>query len=85
MKTFQRTYEVAENVFLPITKYQKVVVKETKEKFLLPVIETETNYKWQYDCLIDRLEHPEKYQNTENVQESIEHLKHWLSTHKERG
>lgn len=74
--------KVSEKIFLPITKYQKVVVKETKEKFLLPVIETETNYKWQYDCLIDRLEHPEKYQDTENVQESIEYLENWLSEQK---
>ena len=43
-----------------------------------------SDYKWQYNCLMDRLEHPEKYQDTEDVEAAIERLKKWLAEHTEQ-
>lgn len=38
-----------------------------------------SDYKWQYNCLMDRIEDPEKYAATgEDVMAKIEHLKKWL-------
>lgn len=42
-----------------------------------------SDYKWQFDCLVDRLEHPEKYAAFEDVEERILHLKTWLLDHAE--
>lgn len=42
-----------------------------------------SDYKWQFDCLVDRLEHPEKYAAFEDVEEQILHLKTWLLDHAE--
>lgn len=39
------------------------------------------DYKWQLDCLNDRLEHPEKYEGTEDVKATIEMLRNWLADH----
>ncbi len=44
-----------------------------------------SDYKWQLNCLNDRLEHPEKYSKTENVEETIKKLKQWLAAHEPVG
>lgn len=43
-----------------------------------------SDYKWQLMCLQDRLEHPENYQDTEDVEAAIERLKKWLAEHTEQ-
>lgn len=40
-----------------------------------------SDYKWQLDCLNDRLEHPEKYAAFEDVEERIAYLRKWLKEH----
>ena len=38
-----------------------------------------SDYNWQLNCLKDRLEHPEKYEKTEDVTAAINRLKNWLA------
>jgi len=41
-----------------------------------------SDYKWQYECLQDRLKEPDKYREIgEDVEATIEHLKKWLAEH----
>ncbi len=47
----------------------------------IPRLKMMSDYKWQLNCLNDRLEHPEKYADSENVEETIEHLRKWLAEH----
>lgn len=43
---------------------------------------TMTDYKWQLNCLNDRIEHPEKYKGVdEDVDETIAELRKWLAEH----
>ncbi len=45
-----------------------------------------SDYKWQYNCLMDRIENPEKYAAIgEDVTEKIEHLKMWLVENKHKA
>ena len=39
------------------------------------------NFSWQLRALKDRLEHPEKYRGTEDVEATIVKLRRWLSEH----
>ena len=51
----------------------------------LPIVDfpLSSDYEWQYNNLQDRLKHPEKYRAIgEDVDETIKHLKKWLSEHK---
>ncbi len=70
------TAEIANGVNLRVAGYYK----SADGKTALPCIQTMSDYKWQLNCLIDRLFHPEKYHN-EDVQEHIQHLIKWLSEH----
>lgn len=59
-----------------------------EENISLPCISTISNYRWQLDCLIDRLFHPDKYSSTsmnENVDERVEYLTCWLMEHTEKA
>lgn len=47
----------------------------------IPRLKMMSDYKWQLNCLNDRLEYPEKYADSENVEETIEHLRKWLTEH----
>lgn len=41
-----------------------------------------SDFKWQYGCLMSRLEHPEHYENIDSdVSAVIEKLKQWLREH----
>lgn len=42
-----------------------------------------SDYQWQLGALNSRLEHPEYYEDTENVEEKIKHLRKWLAEYKE--
>ena len=41
-----------------------------------------SDYKWQLDCLKDRIEHPEVYEKIEDVQAAITQLQKWLEQNK---
>ncbi len=62
--------------------YIKIMDKEADCQFYAPLVDIPmlSDYKWQLDCLNDRLEHPERYKD-ENLPEVIERLKLWLQTH----
>lgn len=62
---------------------QKKVFNNSKNSGVvkLPVV-TMSDYKYQENALKDRLEHPERYEKTENVPETIAQLKKWLEEHK---
>lgn len=40
-----------------------------------------SDYQWQLSCLNDRLEHPENYENRENLPATIARLRAWLKEH----
>ncbi len=54
-------------------------------EFPLVDIPMMSDYKWQFNCLLDRLEHPEKYREFENVEETIERLKKWLVENEDKA
>lgn len=80
------TYNIGGQEY-PVIKY--VPVKDSAGNLIsdegIPLIELPwvSDYKWQFDCLVDRLEHPEKYAAFEDVEERILHLKTWLLDHAE--
>lgn len=51
----------------------------------LPVIETVSDYKWQYDALMSRLNNRKLYAEHENVEEVIERLKQWLKENRHKA
>ncbi len=71
------TAEITSGVELNVIGYYK----SADGKISLPCFDMMSDYQWQYNCLIDRLFHPQKYQNSENVPGRIEHLIEWLTEH----
>lgn len=70
----------------PITGYARVVDENhnpTGETIPIVDIPQMSDFDWQYDCLVDRMKDPKKYQkhNNEDVPARIEHLKEWLKAH----
>lgn len=57
------------------------VSEEHPEAKPLANIPMMSDYKWQLSCLNDRLEHPEEYEGTEDVQQTIAELRKWLAEH----
>lgn len=45
----------------------------------MPLVSMMSDYKWQLNCLIDRMFHPDKY--TENWYGDVTHLINWLNEH----
>lgn len=78
------TYNIGGQEY-PVIKY--VPVKDSAGNLIsdeeIPLIDLPwvSDYKWQLDCLNDRLEHPEKYAAFENVEERIAYLRKWLKEH----
>lgn len=70
------TYSIAGKEY-PVTGYYNF------QGEMIPLVDIPmvSDYKWQSDCLKDRLEHPEKYRDSEDVEATIEHLKKWLAEH----
>lgn len=60
-----------------------ISAETTARTVSIPVLNLKqmSDYQWQLNCLNDRLEHPEKYADSENVEETIEHLHKWLAEH----
>ncbi len=67
--------EIMPGVFVHIDGHY---VSEDKQH-TLTCISTVSDYKWQLDCLIDRLFHPDNY--TENWYGDVTHLINWLNEH----
>lgn len=60
----------------------KKVDKNTPGAVPLLDIKMMSDFKWQYGCLMSRLEHPERYENIDaDVSAVIEKLKQWLREH----
>lgn len=62
---------------------RRKAAEKQKQTVSIPVLDIPqmSDYKWQLNCLIDRLEHPEKYADSENVEEHITQLRKWLAEH----
>ena len=73
------TYNINGQDF-PIVGYYKV----NGQTVPLVDIPSMSDYKWQLDCLISRIEHREIYETLlhEDVDAEIEKLKKWLAEHK---
>lgn len=67
-----------------IIGYKSVVDEDGNFFGKVPIVDIPqiSDYQWQLDCLNDRLQHPEKYEDIENVEETIAKLRKWLA---ERG
>lgn len=63
----------------------EIRVRGTDIHIPVPDIRMMTDYKWQEMCLNDRLEHPEIYEDTEDVEATIQRLKNWLENHRKDG
>lgn len=81
----QETYSVGGREF-PIVGQAKMIDqnREVVGTIQIADIPQVSDYKWQLDCLNDRLQHPEKYAPFEDVEEHIAQLRQWLATHKEK-
>lgn len=56
------------------------VPKETPGAAPLLDIKMMSDFKWQYLCLMSRIEHPENYKNSD-IAKSIDRIKRWLIDH----
>lgn len=60
----------------------KIVDKNTPGAVPLVDIKMISDFKWQYSCLLSRLEHPEHYRDIDaDVKVVIERLKQWIREH----
>ena len=60
------------------------VPKETPGAVPLLDIKMMSDFKWQYGCLMSRIEHPEHYKDVDtDTNAVIEKLKQWLIDHME--
>lgn len=64
-----------------IIGYKNVVDENKNIVGRVPIVDIPqiSDYQWQLDCLNDRLQHPEKYEDFENVEETIAKLRKWLA------
>ena len=81
----QETYSVGGREF-PVVGHAKVMNRNREAVGTIPIVDIpqKSDYQWQLDCLNDRLQHPEKYEPFEDVEEHIAQLRQWLATHKEK-
>lgn len=64
-----------------IMGYKNVVDENKNIVGRVPIVDIPqiSDYEWQLNCLNDRLQHPEKYEDIENVEETIAKLRKWLA------
>lgn len=81
----QKTYTIYGKEY-PVFGHARVVDKG-KVTGTVPIVDIPqmSDYKWQLDCLNDRLEHPEKYEPFENIEEHIAKLRQWLADNKDKA
>ncbi len=71
-----------EIISLPNTNESiKVRLIDSEKEFFLPLIHTNSDYQWQLKALNSRIQHPEWYENDEDVPATIEKIKRWLVEH----
>lgn len=78
------TYEVAPGLAFPVIGQATIVNKNGQPTGqTLPVVDVPmvSDYIWQLNALNDRLQHPERYEQDENLPETINRLKSWLKAH----
>lgn len=73
-------YELAGKEY-EITGYKNVIDENKNIVGRVPIVDIPqiSDYEWQLNCLNDRLQHPEKYEDIENVEETIAKLRKWLA------
>lgn len=83
MVQVKETYEINGKEY-PIAGYVETANEDTGESSYIPVVDIPmmSDYNWQLLALNDRLSHPERYEATENVKETVERLYGWLREHK---
>lgn len=66
-------------------KNMSISAESTTKTASIPVLNLKqmSDYQWQLGALNSRLEHPEYYADSENVEETIKRLRKWLAEHKE--
>lgn len=80
------TYTIAGKEY-PVVGLTTVINEEEEVMFTRPIVDIPqiSDYKWQLGCLKSRLEHPENYADSENVEENIAKLCQWLEENKEKA
>lgn len=68
----------------PALENYNTLFDKSRNKKPAEVAQLPADYKWQLDCLNDRLEHPEKYEANEDVPAAIEALKQWIADYEEK-
>lgn len=83
-----KTYKIGEKEFPVI---ENISIKDKNGNIIpgmenVPLVDIPqvSDYQWQLDCLNDRIEHPEKYESTENIEEVKARLRKWLSEHEDK-
>lgn len=63
---------------------RRKAAEKQKQTVSIPVLDIPqmSDYKWQLNCLKSRLEHPEIYADSENVEKVIADLCQWLEENK---
>lgn len=84
VETPTETYEINGKAY-PITGYVDIVTGDPEMPMLnsVPLVDIPmmSDYRWQPGALQSRLEHPEVYEDKEDVQATIEYLRQWLKEH----
>lgn len=64
-----------------------ISVETTARTVSVPVLNIKqmSDYQWQLNALKSRLEHPEYYADSEDVEETIAHLRKWLEENKDKA
>lgn len=81
----QETYTIGGKEY-PVVGHVNVVDKGNVTG-TLPIVDFPmmSDYRWQLGCLKSRLEHPECYADSENVEEVIAKLRQWLADNKAKA
>ena len=79
-ETINKTYEINGKHY-PIMGYCIGEDEKGNSTGFVPLLDIPmmSDYKWHVSCLESRLEHPEWYQDRENVEETIEELKQTIA------
>lgn len=58
--------------------------EDTGNEFFLPLLEmdADADYKWQVSALKSRIEHPELYEQEEDIEKEIAKIKKWIAEHR---
>lgn len=81
----QETYTIYGKEY-PVVGHANVVDRG-KVTRTVPIVDIPmmSDYKWQLGCLKSRLESPENYADSENVEEVIAKLRQWLTENKAKA